>query len=93
MLNGRLMLSANHRTPLSPAPRTFEELFNCTPRPCNAVAEALPSLQEPSILLIEAPMGEGKTEAAFFAHLELQRLFGHRGLYALPTKATGNAIC
>jgi CRISPR-associated endonuclease/helicase Cas3 len=38
-------------------------------------------------------MGEGKTEAAFFAHMELQRRFGHRGLYvALPTKATGNAM-
>ncbi len=38
-------------------------------------------------------MGEGKTEAAFFAHLELQRRLGHRGLYvALPTKATGNAM-
>ena len=38
-------------------------------------------------------MGEGKTEAALFAHLELQRRFGHRGLYvALPTKATGNAM-
>ena len=38
-------------------------------------------------------MGEGKTEAAFFAHLELQRNLGHRGLYvALPTKATGNAM-
>ena len=38
-------------------------------------------------------MGEGKTEAAFFAHLELQRRFGHRGLYlALPSKATGNAM-
>ena len=38
-------------------------------------------------------MGEGKTEAAFYAHLELQRRFGHRGLYiALPTKATGNAM-
>lgn len=38
-------------------------------------------------------MGEGKTEAAFYAHLELQRCFGHRGLYiALPTKATGNAM-
>jgi CRISPR-associated endonuclease/helicase Cas3 len=50
-------------------------------------------MKEPSILLVEAPMGEGKTEAAFFAHLELQRHFGHRGLYvALPTKATGNAM-
>lgn len=38
-------------------------------------------------------MGEGKTEAAFYAFLELQRRLGHRGLYiALPTKATGNAM-
>ena len=38
-------------------------------------------------------MGEGKTEAAFYTHLELQRRFGHRGLYvAMPTKATGNAM-
>jgi CRISPR-associated endonuclease/helicase Cas3 len=44
-------------------------------------------------LLVEAPMGEGKTEAALYAHLELQRRLGHRGLYvALPTKATGNAM-
>ncbi len=50
-------------------------------------------MREPAILLVEAPMGEGKTEAAFFAHLELQRRFGHRGLYlALPSKATGNAM-
>ena len=84
----------NHRTPLSSESRTFEEVFTFSPRPLQrAVAEALPALQEPSILLIEAPMGEGKTEAAFFAHLELQRTFGHRGLYiALPTKATGNAM-
>ena len=51
------------------------------------------TLEEPGILLVEAPMGEGKTEAAFYAHLELQRRFGHRGMYvALPTKATGNAM-
>ncbi len=38
-------------------------------------------------------MGEGKTEAAFYAHSEFQRRFGHRGLYiAMPTRATGNAM-
>ncbi len=84
----------NHRTPLSSELRTFEQVFKFSPRPLQqAVADALSILQEPSILLIEAPMGEGKTEAAFFAHLEMQRRFGHRGLYmALPTKATGNAM-
>jgi CRISPR-associated endonuclease/helicase Cas3 len=82
------------RTPLSPWPKSFEQVFGFAPRPLQqAVAETLADIREPAILLLEAPMGEGKTEAALFAHLELQRRFGHRGLYvALPTKATGNAM-
>jgi len=82
------------RTPLSPDPKSFEQVFQFAPRPLQqAVADALTEMEEPAILLMEAPMGEGKTEAAFFAHLDLQRRFGHRGLYvALPTKATGNAM-
>lgn len=82
------------RTPLSTEAKSFEEVFKFAPRPLQqAVADALAELKMPAILLLEAPMGEGKTEAAFFAHLELQRRFGHRGLYiALPTKATGNAM-
>lgn len=82
------------RIPLICEARTFSEVFRLTPRPLQqAVAEALVDVEAPAILLVEAPMGEGKTEAAFFAHLELQRRFGHRGLYiALPTKATGNAM-
>lgn len=83
-----------HRTPLSPASKTFQQVFRFPPRPLQqAVAVALIDLKRPAILLVEAPMGEGKTEAAFFVHLESQRRFGHRGLYvALPTKATGNAM-
>ena len=47
----------------------------------------------PALMLVEAPMGEGKTELAFLAHLRLQRSNAHRGLYiALPTQATGNAM-
>jgi CRISPR-associated endonuclease/helicase Cas3 len=82
------------RGPLSSAPQSFEEVFPFPPRPLQqAVVDALTELKRPAVLLIEAPMGEGKTEAAFFAHLELQRRFGHRGMYvALPTKATGNAM-
>ena len=82
------------RIPLVKQAKTFEQVFNFSPRPLQqAVAVALDGLTKPAILLVEAPMGEGKTEAALFAHLELQRRFGHRGLYvALPTKATGNAM-
>lgn len=82
------------RTPLAPRALSFEEVFPFPPRPLQqTVIGVLGELTEPCILLVEAPMGEGKTEAAFYAHLELQRRFGHRGMYvALPTKATGNAM-
>lgn len=82
------------RGPLTATSKSFQEVFGFAPRPLQqAVADAVADVKAPAILLLEAPMGEGKTEAAFFAHLELQRRFGHRGLYiALPTKATGNAM-
>lgn len=83
------------REPLMDEPKAFAEVFSrFSPRPLQqVVAQAAHDVSGPCILLVEAPMGEGKTEAAFYAHLELQRRFGHRGLYvALPTKATGNAM-
>lgn len=47
----------------------------------------------PSLLIVEAPMGEGKTELGFIAHLRLQAANHHRGMYVgLPTRATGNAM-
>lgn len=96
-INAELALNAigwEPRTPLAQEPKSFDQVFGFSPRPLQqAIADALTNLMQPAILLVEAPMGEGKTEAAFFAHLELQRRFGHRGLYvALPTKATGNAM-
>jgi CRISPR-associated endonuclease/helicase Cas3 len=82
------------RTPLAPVHDSFEHVFGFPPRPLQSAVERIVSgIKSPSIILIEAPMGEGKTEAAFYAHMELQRQLGHRGLYvALPTKATGNAM-
>ena len=67
------------RLPLSPSPKTFSEVFGLSPRPLQqAIADALDEVQQPALFLVEAPMGEGKTEAALFAHLELQRRFHHR---------------
>ena len=57
------------------------------------ISDLLENIDAPALFVVEAPMGEGKTELAFYAHLELQRQNGHRGLYvALPTQATGNAM-
>lgn len=63
-------------------------------RPLQVEGERLlANVQGPVLLLVEAPMGEGKTELAFLAHLRLQAANQHRGLYvALPTQATGNAL-
>lgn len=67
---------------------------NAVARPLqSAVDEALATGTGPALVIVEAPMGEGKTEAAFLAHLRLQSRNGHRGMYvALPTQATGNAM-
>ena len=85
----------NFRTPLTIEKMSFGQTFpQFSSRPLqDAMVEAVDDISEPCVVLVEAPMGEGKTEAAFFAHMELQRKLGHRGLYiALPTKATGNAM-
>lgn len=62
---------------------------NRQPRPLQtAIADILDRLPEaPALLLIEGPMGEGKTEAA------LSCASGSRGIYlAMPTQATSNAL-
>lgn len=46
-----------------------------------------------SLVLLEAPMGEGKTEAGIYAALQLARQWGKCGFYVgLPTAATSNQM-
>lgn len=68
--------------------------YTAQPRELQKVGDTLlQGTSGPVLMLVEAAMGEGKTELAFIAHLRLQARNAHRGLYmALPTQATGNAM-
>jgi len=74
---------------------TFPELFHgFTPRPLQeAVVSLAPRLAVPALAIIEAPTGEGKTEAALYlADYWLQRE-QQKGIYvAMPTQATSNQM-
>jgi CRISPR-associated endonuclease/helicase Cas3 len=77
-------------------PLQFTELFPqiTTPRPLQDTAIALaPSLTPPCLILVEASMGEGKTEAALYLADYLQHQSSAGGFYiGLPTQATSNAM-
>src|SRR5205823_945055 len=71
----------------------FGELFPFiqNPRPLQrAVVDLVEGMTEPGLLIVEAPMGEGKTEAGWFAAASWDRRGGQGTYVALPTMATSN---
>lgn len=79
-------------------PLPFLELFPALQpyglRPLQqAVVDCAPQLTQPGLVIIEAPMGEGKTEAAIFLADHWASTLGQKGCYvALPTMATSNQM-
>ena len=64
-------------------------------RPLQRATEAIfaEDGEKPLALIIEAPMGEGKTEAGLYAAARLAQRWGKEGFYvALPTAATSNQM-
>lgn len=76
--------------------RGFTELFPGIPKPNdlqNSIESLTGDLTEPGLVIIEAPMGEGKTEAAIYLADNWAVSQGQEGHYfALPTQATSNQM-
>ena len=77
-----------------PQPASFEALFGFAPRPLQAAAATLAAeVEGPFCAVVEAPMGEGKTEAALFVAHALAAAGLHDGTFlGLPTQATANQM-
>lgn len=79
--------------------REFSEVWPNIPRGgLRGLQEDIESLfaetkERISVVLIEAPMGEGKTEAGIYAALQMARQWKKHGFYVgLPTSATSNQM-
>jgi len=72
----------------------FTELFPFPPSSMQeAVIDLASQLDRPALVLIEAPTGSGKTEAALYLADTWARTLHQRGLYvAMPTMATSNQM-
>ncbi len=78
-----------------PSPRTFAEVTGLKHEPRPLQKEIIPladTMASPQLFLIEAPMGEGKTEAAWYVADRWDRRGGAGTYVALPTMATSNQM-
>ena len=78
---------------MKPEDKSFESLWGFSPRPLQRTTERIASEDSPLFTIIEAPMGEGKTEAALHYYTQIKEDLHADGLYvAMPTSATSNAM-
>ena len=73
---------------------SFQNRFGFSPNEVQqAVLDVAASMETPGLLILEAQMGVGKTEAALAAAETFAAKWGAGGLFfGLPTQATANGI-
>lgn len=78
----------------TPSIQSFAHLFNFAPNPTQReVMQRGEAMTTPGLVIIEVPMGEGKTEAALWLANHWASVAGQAGCYvALPTQATSNQM-
>lgn len=85
-----------NRWPRATTPKSFDEMFRFITERRDLQTKAIEiaeSVTSPGIFIVEAPMGEGKTEAAMYLGDTLNARLGTRGIYfALPTMATSDQM-
>lgn len=72
----------------------YKKRFSFAPRDMQEkLSTAIENSRQPGIIIVEAPMGVGKTEAALVAVEQLAFKTGRSGMFfGLPTQATSNGI-
>ena len=74
----------------------YKERFKFIEEPRDAqrkISETISKIDEPGIVILEAPMGMGKTETALIAVENLAKKTNRTGMFfGLPTQATSNGI-
>lgn len=79
-----------------PSERSFNEVFPFITQPYplqNEAIEFAKRLDGPGLIIVEAPMGEGKTEVALYLAERWNAMLKHDGFYiALPTQATADQM-
>ena len=73
----------------------FEQTFGFSPSPLQEAMASVPVPMDgaPSLVIVEAPTGEGKTEGAFVLAARQQEERKGSGIYvAMPTQATSNGL-
>lgn len=80
--------------PVTDIKKQYERRWHFDPRPVQErMSEQIAQIDEPGMIIIEAPMGIGKTEIALTAAEQLASKTGRNGLFmGLPTQATTNAM-